>query len=432
MLRKLFRACQVCLAISFLSALAGQASGQALGCGGIEPKLVLYAQGSPTTTTFTVTGVTAPSLIIDLDNTSGTTFDTITPTSEGGGTYTFSVNSGILGLGVTSVEAWNVAANGSETFCDAAYLNLQTPAPSVSVGSCGSAAGNWTFAVDGETYGPLNLTQSGSSLSGASLSGTLTHSNSECDNTEFTWSVSGTYTSYSTNSNGSLSVTATKPNPTESPNGCVAATNISLTGDIPYLSCNTANGNAVSTIPGQGTQTGTFTLAQSCPMPSGETPSFDTWESAKGLNTEAGFSVQVQPTSTDFAGRILSESASPGSINDTCYNSVPGSAVSLPNPDSIWAVTNSDFYSSDDMIGYTPAAVYYYRLQLYRITGGTSFSCGFTLQQVMHMNSCGSSSVFTAYGGSNSGDTNTLGSTITATTVSSRRGNASSGTLTFP
>jgi hypothetical protein len=422
-----------CLALCLFSPLTSHAFGQALGCGGIEPKVVGYVQGTLMTTEFTVTGVTAPGLTVQLANSSGTVFDTISPSNDGGGTWTFSVNSGILGLGVTSVDAWNVAANGALTLCDAAFLNQQTPSTTVASGGCGTAAGNWQFAEGGVNYGTLNLTESGSSL-GGNLSITEP-SGTACPGTKVTWPVMAPST-YDI-SDGGLSIKLGSPSPSESPGGkCVFATGVSMTGTIPLLSCNMASGTLTGTNPNPPppTVSSPFTLSQNCPFPTGETSTFDTWESAKGLNTEAGFSVQLQPTTTNFAGRLLSEGAVAGSIKDACYNDIPdqGSAVQPPNPDSEWAITSSDFYSSDDMIGYSPAAVFYYRLQLYRLTGGTSFSCGFTLQQQMHMNSCGSATLFTPYGGTNSGNTNTLSSTITSTTVSSSRAGAFSPTLTFP
>jgi hypothetical protein len=68
--------------------------------------------------------------------------------------------------------------------------------------------------------------------------------------------------------------------------------------------------------------------------------------------------------------------------------------------------------------------VYYYQVQLYRLTGGTNFSCGVTANQTMSMNTCGSTSFNNPYGGMNSGNPNVISYTLTATSVSAQRGNA--------
>jgi hypothetical protein len=206
-----------------------------------------------------------------------------------------------------------------------------------------------------------------------------------------------------------------------------------MDGTIPFLACNTASGTVQATIPGQGTNVGAFQWNKTCEAPTEESSTFDMWDSAQGLDTVPGFSVQLRPTSVNFAGRIVQESAS-GTVQDTCHDAIPnnGSAIGVVNPNSIWAVNSTDHYVGDDFVGYFPASVFYYRLQLFRITGNTNFSCGFTVHQQMKMNSCGSTTIFAPYGGPEGGGTNTLRATITSTTVTSQRGNAQSPTLTFP
>jgi hypothetical protein len=161
-----------------------------------------------------------------------------------------------------------------------------------------------------------------------------------------------------------------------------------MDGTIPFLACNTASGTVQATIPGQGTNVGAFQWNKTCEAPTEESSTFDMWDSAQGLDTVPGFSVQLRPTSVNFAGRIVQESAS-GTVQDTCHDAIPnnGSAIGVVNPNSIWAVNSTDHYVGDDFVGYFPASVFYYRLQLFRITGNTNFSCGFTVHQQMKMNS---------------------------------------------
>jgi hypothetical protein len=166
-------------------------------------------------------------------------------------------------------------------------------------------------------------------------------------------------------------------------------------------------------------------------MPTGETSTFDQWQSASGMDTQAGFLATLAPANVNFAGRILQESWSQSEVTDDCFNHVPGSAVLPGIPGGLWGITSSNTYSSDDTIGYSPAAVLYYRQQMNRnpSMGG---SCGFTIKQHMSMNSCVSPTVFVPYGGADSGNTNTLSSTINATTVTVRRASAPTVTVTFP
>lgn len=415
--------------LGFTSPLTRPGFAQQLGCGGITPQEVEYRQDQPTSTVFRISGANTPQLQMVFEHwgPTGTAPSPTNAASSGSGNWVFLLDSSMLGLGVTSVEAWMIDAAGNRTFCDQAFVNVRTPPAVVNVGACGSAAGNWQFNVgNGNTesnFGPLTLTQSGSTLNG-SLS---TTGASVCPTTTVTWTVTGTYD----NTNGQVHVTATNPNPANPPD-CVPASTIQMDGTIPLLGCNSASGSASATIPGQGTNTGSFSWTKACDMPTGESSAFDSWNTAAGLATEAGFSATLQPSTIDFAGRLLQESDAGGTV-DTCFDALGGaSAIGLPVLGGQWPIDNNNVYVGDDYVGYTPAALFYYRLQLYRITGNTGFSCGFTVHQRMTINSCGSSTTFVPYGSSEAGNTNTLTQTITATTVSSQRGTATSPTLTFP
>jgi hypothetical protein len=398
-----------------------------LVCGNISPTYVPYQQSQPTTTSFTLTGVSSPQVQIVLENSSGTTVGTMNPTNNGNGNWSFSLNSSTLGLGVTSVEAWLMdASGGNRTFCDAAFVNNTASQTLPPIGACGSAAGDWDFFVGNgplSNFGPIHIDQTGTQLSGF-LS---TTGQSVCPGTTISWSVTGSYVGDPTqNSPGALHVSVFNPVPANPP-GCVPASIIAMDGTIPFLSCNLATGNARATIPGQGTNVGGFTLTKSCDMPTGESSAFDQFATSFGADTAAGFTAQLQPTSVNFAGRQLKET---GTASDSCHDSIPnnGSAVAALTPTTgIWSVTNTNHYATDDYIGYFPAAVYYYRLQLSRITGSHSFSCGTTANQQMTINQCGSTTAFTPYG-----IPNTLTTTITDTTVKSSRANAISPTITFP
>jgi hypothetical protein len=174
-----------------------------------------------------------------------------------------------------------------------------------------------------------------------------------------------------------------------------------------------------------------FAWSKSCDIPTGESSTFDQFGDNIGWDTIGGFAAQLQPLNINFAGRILQESAA-NPVQDTCNSDIPGSAVAVVIPNSNWAIDGSGHYLGDDYIGYTPAAVFYYRLQLFRVAGNQNFSCGFSINQQMKINSCGSSTLFLPYGGPNAGSTNTLSTTITATTVQSQRGNEKSPTRTYP
>jgi hypothetical protein len=71
---------------------------QQLGCGGISPRVVLYQQSQPITTSFTVTGANSAQLQILLQNSSGADVGTINPTNNGNGNWSFSLNSSTLVL----------------------------------------------------------------------------------------------------------------------------------------------------------------------------------------------------------------------------------------------------------------------------------------------------------------------------------------------
>jgi hypothetical protein len=314
------------------------------------------------------------------------------------------------------------AAGGNRTLCDAAFVNVIAGQAQPPIGACGAAAGDWTFLVGNgplSNLGPIHIDQTGTQLSG-SLS---TTGESVCPGTTISWSVTGSYVGDpGSNSPGALHVSAFNPVPSNPP-GCVPASIIAMDGTIPFLNCNLATGNARATIPGQGTNVGGFTWTKSCDMPTGESSSFDQFATSLGADTVAGFTGQLQPMSVNFAGRQLKET---GTATDSCFNSVPGSAVEAPTPTtSLWSVTNADRYATDDFVGYFPAAVFYYRLQLFRIQGNRNFSCGLAATQQMTINQCGSTTAFTPYGTPNS-----LTSTITATTVVSGRANATSPTIT--
>jgi hypothetical protein len=433
-MKYLLRKCIIVLTNAFIAWLAlGMLHAQQLGCTvGISPTFFAYTQGTPQTTVFTVAGVPTSQLQIDLTDKNNLT-TTSNAQSQGNGTFTYTLNSASLTtLGRYTITAWNINGDGTRTLCDAAFVQLILPAlPPPLAGPCGSAVGQWQFSVGSPTtltnFGPLNLSGQGT------LNGTLSTTAAICSGTTITWRATGTYNF----NDGSVFVTADTPMPADPPT-CVPASNITMQGTI-QPGCTFADGTATSTIPSgpnQGTHPGTFQWTKGCDFPVTESSSFVGFGSNVGEDTMATFRGQFplnSGTDVNFSGRLVQEA--PGPIgDDTCWNQFHDASI-LPTQfitGGEWAVDSQNSYG-DDFVGMFPAAVFYYRLHLYRINGNThNFSCGFTLHQQMTMNNCGSSSAFAPYGGAETGGTNTLTFQLTDTTVSASRAGISSGQKVYP
>ena len=155
---------------------------------------------------------------------------------------------------------------------------------------------------------------------------------------------------------------------------------------------------------------------QKCPTE--ENTSWDRFYETYGL-----WNATLLPSSLDYDGQLVQEQngnpSEEGSGMDTCwfaqsmyapFDQITGGEwpVAQGNPDPV----GHNQYGQD-MVGYTPAAVAYYRSK------GRA-PCGTTFQQLMVFQDP-DSGFFVPYGSDDTGDTNTLGAEIGTNTVSSTR-----------
>ncbi|HXI25834.1 MAG TPA: Ig-like domain-containing protein [Pyrinomonadaceae bacterium] len=115
-----------------------------------------------------------------------------------------------------------------------------------------------------------------------------------------------------------------------------------------------------SCVPRQNDYTKSATITVQCPVPTSETTTFGGWDDADQLGTLAMWNQTLQPTSTNFSGRTVTERDPGGGGPDTCYFN--GSIV--PEFTHIsggtWPVSSGNAWGTD-FIGWAPAAVLYYR-----------------------------------------------------------------------
>jgi hypothetical protein len=175
------------------------------------------------------------------------------------------------------------------------------------------------------------------------------------------WTVTGTITpvtSAFSNGTTSISLTASNPLPPTDPN-CTVAPTITLTAT------NIENGGCDLVGPSNATLSsvlGNFntTFTKPADMPSGETTNFQGWST--GTYATVGQWRQVLTTTPSLDGRQVTEQPGTGTYQDTCY--FTGSAV--PAASLSGGVWNVGFYFpnnwDDDYVGWTTAAVTYYRM----------------------------------------------------------------------
>lgn len=210
-----------------------------------------------------------------------------------------------------------------------------------------------------------------------------------------------------------FSVTASNPPPAPYP--CILTSTITYTGQIFNNGCDTGNGNYRSVFPDGRVDQGVFTWSKNCTRPFSETTYHYAWAEAVGMDpTQYAWLAQLNADS-DFGGRQVEERAS-GTGSDGCwfdgsrfdpFDRVTGGGWAVGSP-------NYNVYGYD-VVGYTQAAVDYYRQE--RPVRGLVFPCSATFNQDMVIR-CNS-------GATLSYQINTLTSVIDTSSISVVRGNGS-------
>jgi len=253
---------------------------------------------------------------------------------------------------------------------------------------CQSAAGSWT-----STYNyNWQLTQDGN----GNITGTVDVSADGCSTS--VWPVAGTF-----QGGGRFSVTGTNP----SPDGDICVVSFDWNGSINVPGCNTGGG----TWDNSGGTSGSWTWTKPCDIPTGETTSFDGWDTV--LPTVGDWTQSLMPSTINFGGRTVTEQDPGGGGPDTCWFSGSNVAQTTSISGGSWTVDGSNHWGADDPdgVGWPPDAVTYYRDE------GRE-PCGTTFPQQM---------VIDCSDGTPTYITNTLSMDITSTTVSSSRaGNSQS------
>lgn len=149
-----------------------------------------------------------------------------------------------------------------------------------------------------------------------------------------------------------------------------------------------------------------------CPVPTGETTTSVGWADAEGLPAVHKFVQQLQPVSSSFAGRTVTESDS-SPATDSCwwsgsiYNKVTGVTGGS------WQI-GSDNRWGPDFVGWLNDRFRYYQSE--RVARGLAMPCEFNLFQRLTISSCGGSSSSSVYRSNV-----VLGGVISTTGASSHR-----------
>jgi len=137
----------------------------------------------------------------------------------------------------------------------------------------------------------------------------------------------------------------------------IAVGSTDVEGDYTYLEwyndgmdCYQYYGNGSDTAP-----------VDTCTAPTSETTTSGGWADSEGNPTIHKWIQTLAPSTTNFAGRVVSE-ANPGGGQDTCHFS--GSAISPFNAvtGGSWTVDSNNSWGPD-YVGWLPSAVTYYRAQ---------------------------------------------------------------------
>jgi len=384
-------------------------------CSEMDPYTAAVAPGSAQS--FSVSGIssgaTAVDFIVESPTQTPSTAPSYSGSNQGGGVWSYSVATGQL-LGGYKIIA-KIVTPQTSSYCQMPGFLTVAPAlpngPGLAV--CNSVDGAWTDSSGDPTL-YWGLSQSGSGQTQA-VTGNLSATSAGCEAT--TWTVTGTMNTQ----NGEYSIVASNPDPPG--NGACTAVSSFTESNILVQNgsqfCSYAAGTYTAVYGGEP-GSGSFYMSKTVPVPDSETTETNPpW--ASGLTTEAAFSATLNSAAGyGFAGRAVQESTS-GTVNDACW--YPGSDVEQVTgvTGGSWFVQSVNNYGPD-YIGLAPGSIGYY--QYYRPTVGLSASCTITVPQRMAIGvKSGGQPV--AYGGSQSGNTNTLQISITSTTVSDSRGGVS-------
>lgn len=130
-----------------------------------------------------------------------------------------------------------------------------------------------------------------------------------------------------------------------------------------------------------------------CPVPTGETTTSVGWADAEGLPAVHKFVQQLQPVSSSFAGRTVTESDS-SPATDSCwfqgspFPQVPGVTGGT------WSI-GSDNRWGPDYVGWGNDLFRYYQSQ--RVARGLPMPCDFNMFQKLTVSSCGGNSSPSVY-----------------------------------
>lgn len=227
----------------------------------------------------------------------------------------------------------------------AASLAASFPGLSAGQSTCASAAGTWTCA--GSPQFACNSVLALSQSPTGTISGTDTVNEPGCP--VRTWNTSGTFLG-----NGQARTTSNNPHGTGDWPTCVAQIVYEFTVKKP--GCHTAEGTWRS---GWGSLdfSSTFTLSKPCDVPTGESTASAGWDIA--IPTRHRWRATLSPSTINFDGRTIGED-NPGGATDTCWFS--GSLIPYQNDvtGSTGTVVSNQY---DDLVGWHPDAVTYYRGQ---------------------------------------------------------------------
>ncbi len=293
---------------------------------------------------------------------------------------------------------------------------------------CSSVSGKWTDAASGQANLVWTLTDNAGTISGNVTS------QDPCGN-QLTWdNINGSYTS----SSQTYKLTATGAASTSCAGGFTPYDQV-VNGTIQNGSCGLGSGTfqagpgIVSGPPGTVAVSGNNTLTVTERIPSGEksnvTNTAADWLDQYGAVTKAQFNISLSsPSGYSFGGRTVTETAGSSSQgSDTCtYPGAPwgGKILTLATQDQ-WNVQNSGQNGGygPDLVGLSADTVAY--IQAFNRSLGSG--CTISYPQIMMINKETASGT-EAYGATNSGN-NTIQFTVTPTSISVQRGNA---TITRP
>jgi len=130
-----------------------------------------------------------------------------------------------------------------------------------------------------------------------------------------------------------------------------------------------------------------------CPVPTGETTTSAGWADADGIPAVHKFVQQLQPSSSSFAGRTVTESNSSAATDSCWFQNSPFPKVAGVTGGT-WTI-GTDNRWGPDYVGWSNDLFSYYQSQ--RVAMGLSMPCEFNMFQRLTISSCGGNSSSSVY-----------------------------------